>query len=166
MLMRILITLFFCASAFYSWSQNMTNERLGQIIAKQADSVAGGNGQWQFIYKEAQMLCVTDARANRMRIISPITQADLLTKDLMLDALTANFHTALDVRYAISQGLVWSAFIHPLQELSDHEVEEALNQVYLAAATFGTTFSSTPMVFGAGTIPDEEEEKEAPVNKL
>ena len=113
------------------------------------------------------MLCVTDVRANRMRIISPITQADLLTKDLMLDALTANFHTALDVRYAISQGLVWSAFIHPLQELSDYEVEEALNQVYLAAATFGTTFSSTPMVFGAGAVPAAaEEEKETPVNKL
>jgi len=101
-----------------SFSQNMNNEKLQEIITKNADTVNGVLGNWKFIHKELPMFCITDAKNNRMRIIAPITEAAQLDKDLLLDAMTANFHSALDVKYAISNGILWSAYIHPLKELS------------------------------------------------
>ncbi|OED48140.1 hypothetical protein AB832_00300 [Flavobacteriaceae bacterium (ex Bugula neritina AB1)] len=139
----------------------MTNELLNDILTQKADTLAGVIGNWQFVYKETPMLCVTDATNNRMRIIAPIMESNNLDKDLLLDTLTANFHSALDVKYAISNGILWSAYIHPLKELSTEQIESAISQVHLAAKTYGTTFSSTELIFGAGGIekPHDKEEE-------
>jgi len=45
-------------------------------------------------------------------------------------------------------GVVWSCFIHPLGQLADTQVIEAVKQVNKAANTFGTTYSSSDLVFG------------------
>jgi len=157
------ILLFTLVSNFIT-SQEMNNQLLGEIISREADTLAGVTGNWQFVYKETPMLCVTDADNNRMRIIAPITESDNLDEDLLLDSLTANFHSALDVKYAISRGILWSAFVHPLKELTTEQVESAISQVYLAAKTFGTTFSSTELLFGGGQL--EEEQQEPKIEKL
>ncbi|MBW1296597.1 hypothetical protein GBO31_13870 [Aquimarina litoralis] len=137
----------------------MNNETLGEIITQKADTINGIVGNWQFLYKETPMLCVTDEKNNRMRIIAPITESSNLDKDLLLDSMTANFHSALDVKYAISNGILWSAYVHPLKELTTEQVESAISQVYLAAKTFGTTFSSTELLFGASALEEEKKEK-------
>ncbi|WP_235016320.1 hypothetical protein [Aquimarina sp. AU474] len=155
---RLLITLVLLGS-FYSYSQNMNNSILQEIIQKKADTLDGVSGNWKFIYKEIPMLCVTDETNNRMRIISPITESSNLDEDLLLDAMTANFHSALDVKYAISNGILWSAYIHPLKELTPEQLENAISQVYYAAKTFGTTFSSTELLFGGNTIQKDSEPK-------
>jgi len=54
-----------------------------------------------------------------MRIISPITDTISLEKNMLENALISNFHSALDVKYTISDGIIWSTFIHPLKELSE-----------------------------------------------
>ncbi|MDY8136399.1 hypothetical protein [Aquimarina sp. 2201CG5-10] len=156
--MKQLLFFLFISFSTLLYSQNMDNNRLLEIITKQADTVSGISGNWQFVYKEIPMLCVTDATNNRMRIIAPIIQSENLDENLLLDSLTANFHSALDVKYAISNGILWSAYVHPLKELTDHQVESALSQVYLAAKTFGTTFSSTELIFGGRN--NEEAPKE------
>jgi len=89
---------------------------------------------------------------------------------LLLDALTANFHSALDVKYAISKDVLWSVFIHPLKELSVVEAESAVDQVVNAATNFGTTFSSTEMIFGGQSSQKNqtqtiEEDNEKLLNK-
>ncbi len=71
-----------------------------------------------------------------------------------------NFHSALDVRYAESDGVMWVAFIHPLKELSKEQVEDAIRQVFAANLTFGTTYTSTDLVFPAPGNQDEEEKEE------
>ena len=128
----------------------MTNTRMEEIISQKADSISGKLGNWQFIYQKVHMFCITDETHNRMRIISPIASVQDLNDQLLKDSLIANFHTALDVKYAISQDILWSVFIHPLQELSHQQVEDAISQVRLAALTFGSTFTSTELLFGAG----------------
>ncbi len=147
-----------------AYTQTMNNSTLQEIITKNADTINGISGNWKFMHKEILMLCVTDETNNRMRIISPITESDNLDKDLLLDAMTANFHSALDVKYAISNGILWSAYIHPLKELTTEQVESAIAQVYFAAKTFGTTFSSTELIYGGrnnnGSQPKEKIEKE------
>ncbi|UZO80056.1 hypothetical protein NBT05_14010 [Aquimarina sp. ERC-38] len=141
------ILLLFISSAF---GQNMTNSKMEEIITSKADSINGQSGNWQFIYEQVPMFCITNEAHNRMRIISPIASVKDLSDNLLRDSLIANFHTALDVKYAISQDVLWSVFIHPLQELSTAQVEDAISQVRLAALTFGSTFTSTELLFGGG----------------
>ncbi len=129
------------------FSQNMNNKKIGEILENIADSIQGQNGQWQFKIKETIFMCVTDTKHNRMRIISPITEAKRLDEKLKSAALVANFHTALDVKYAVADDILWSVFIHPLKELTEAQVKDAVKQVYSANITFGTTFSSTDLVF-------------------
>ena len=93
-----------------------------------------------------------------MRIISPIAPQKELSKELILNSLVANFHTALDVKYAISDNVLWSVFTHPLKELSTHQVKDAISQVYFANATFGSLYSSTSLSFPASKRPKEEQE--------
>lgn len=159
MFKKITTILFFTIS-FIGFSQNMTNEKLEEIFTKKVDTITGYPGYWEMLHKNRQILCITDVNHNRMRIISPIVKTSLLDNDLLLDALTANFHSALDVKYAISKDVLWSVFIHPLKELSVVEAESAIDQVVNAAANFGTTFSSTEMIFGGQPSIQEKKEEE------
>ncbi len=157
--MKQLLVIFICFFGTISYAQHMDNSKLQEIIQKNADTVGGVMGNWKFIYKEVPMLCVTDEKNNRMRIISPITESKNLDKDLLLDSMTANFHSALDVKYAISNGILWSAYIHPLKELTEEQLENAISQVYYASKTFGTTFTSTALIFGGGKTQEKPKEK-------
>jgi len=99
---------------------------------------------------------VYDENANRMRIISPIVETKDLEEEQLLNALVANFHSALDVKYALSDEIMWSVFIHPLRELSTNQVLDAIDQVHAASATFGNTYSSTGLVFPGNTKKKNE----------
>lgn len=139
----------------------MDNQQLEELLTLHADSIQGQSGRWQLLVKEMPMVVLTDETNDRMRIIAPIIESSKLDEGLLLDCLTANFHSALDVKYAISDGLLWSVYVHPLSPLTEMEVESAVNQVYAAAVTFGTTFSSTPLLFGgnqpAETVPAKKD---------
>ncbi len=146
-LAAIILLLFFNNSLF---SQSMTPTKLKEILISLSDSIQGNARQWSFSIKDVGFICVTDSVHNRMRIISPIAEAEKLTSDLKSAALVANFHSALDVKYAIADNILWSAFIHPLKELSIAQVKDAIRQVYSANVTFGTTFSSSNLIFPGG----------------
>lgn len=122
-----------------------------------ADTVTGQSGAWQFALKDRLLVCITDENNNRMRIISPVTEVTNLSEEQLLNSLVANFHTALDVKYAISDEILWSVFIHPLKELSETQFEDAVIQVYNAAETFGTIYSSTNLSFPGNTKKKERE---------
>lgn len=143
----------------------MNNNRLEQLLTKQVDSISGVDGRWQAMYNEVPLVIITDQNNDRMRIIAPIIETSKLDEELLLDCLTANFHSALDVKYAISDGILWSVYVHPLSPLSDGEVSSAVNQVYAAAVTFGTTFSSTPLLFGGGQEKPKEIKKDSVIFK-
>ncbi|PIA78983.1 hypothetical protein BFR04_05535 [Gaetbulibacter sp. 4G1] len=137
----------------------MDNKTLESIYTSVSDSIQGKNGSWHFFIKDIQLLSITDTKNNRMRIISPIAESKSLNNDLIKAALVANFHTALDVKYAVSDGVLWSVFIHPLKELSKNQVKDAVSQVYYANVNFGSTFASTSLVF-PGKLSKEEKQKE------
>ena len=71
--------------------------------------------------------------------------------------MVANFHSALDVKYALSDEIIWSVYVHPLKELSEEQVADAVKQVYTAAKTFGSSYSSTNLVFPGNTRKKEKE---------
>ena len=140
-------------------SQNMTNEKLEKIVRSMADSIQGSPGNWQFLVKDRMFICVTDQQNNRMRIMSPVIEQKKLAYTDMLKLMEANFHTALDVKYAIAHDLLWSVYIHPLRELSDDQLVDAIQQVYVAAMTYGSTYSSSSLSF-----PDRNKEKRTQKN--
>ncbi len=152
-------TILICAILFstIATSQNTNNDTLDEVITRVADTVAGQKGAWQFKLKDRLLVCLTDETNNRMRIISPITDLDNLTEEDLLKSLLANFHTALDVKYAISDAVLWSVFTHPLKELTEAQMEDAIIQVYNAAETYGTLYSSTNLSF-PGAIRGETKE--------
>ncbi len=149
----------FCLLPLSIFSQNMDNEKLKEIYTEVSDSIKGNLGSWQFYVKKVPIICITDENHNRMRIISPIADSENLSDELIKASLVANFHTALDVKYAVSDGVLWSVFIHPLKELSDHQVKDAVSQVYYANVNFGTTFTSTSLTF-PGRINDDDTNEE------
>lgn len=128
-------------------SQNMDNVTLNEIFTTMSDTIQGEPGSWQFIIKDVMFVCITDTAHNRMRIISPITETSTLDEDEKTLLLLANFHTVLDVKYAISDDVLWSVFIHPLKELTTAQVKDAVSQVYYANVSFGSSYSSTDLVF-------------------
>lgn len=146
-------------------AQEMTAAKVGEIISKVSDSVQANGNSWQFMYKDRLLVCITDENANRMRIISPIIERDKVEEEELLNALVANFHTALDVKYAISDEIIWSVFAHPLKELTVRQLEDAISQVYYANLTFGVTYSSTTLTFPGNTKKKEAPKKEINKNK-
>jgi len=156
-----IITILTLTVNFSAQSQSMNNDDLEKIIYVVADSLRGTTGNWQFMIKDRILVCITDEKNNRMRIMSPIIEQKKLAYTDMLKLMEANFHTALDVKYAISDDVLWSVFIHPLRELDKDEVLSAINQVYAAAVTYGTTYSSTGLTF-----PDKRKEEEKAKRKI
>ena len=157
---RILVLFVFVMIGGSVTAQQMSNKKIAEIIEQVGDSIEGQSGRWQFYVKDVAFICLTDSTNNRMRIISPIIEAFQLTEELKDACLIANFHTALDVKYAVANDVLWSSFIHPLRELTDDQVKDAIAQVYSANKSFGTTFSSTSLVFpGAASEPEESKKK-------
>ncbi|MCW5517434.1 hypothetical protein [Muriicola sp. Z0-33] len=133
------------------YAQEMHPEKIKELIVQVADTVQSNGNTLQFLYKERMLICIYDENANRMRIITPIVEREQLNEDQILNALVANYHSALDVKYALSDEIIWSVFTHPLKELYPHQVLDAIDQIWAAANTFGTTYSSTHLVFPGNT---------------
>ncbi len=128
----------------------MTPERLLTILValdEEAGPRAGGIG---LTIADIPVVVFLDPVANRMRAVVPVASADALTQDDMLRVLQANFDTALDARYAIANGRLWSTYIHPLAELQTRQLISGLAQTVTLAQTYGTAYTSGTMTFGAG----------------
>jgi len=165
MIKNVIITLVFCLIGCSTFSQKMTQIKLSEIISKMSDTVEQQNNVYKFVYNNALLLCMIDEKANRMRVILPIVEVSKLSDLDLKNALIANFHTALDVKYAISDDILWSVFIHPLKALSEQQVEDAILQVYRASATFGSTYSSTDLIFPGSLQTKENKVKEKLLKK-
>jgi len=138
---------------------SMDLARLGELINRidpEADQPQPGI--WNFSFQDRQLAVFTDVQADRMRIVVPITRADQLDPALMKAMLQANYDSALDARYAIAQGLVWSVFVHPLAHLTTHEFFSAVGQVINTTETFGESFSSGMFLFGGGDNAQRQRE--------
>ncbi|WP_298518616.1 hypothetical protein [uncultured Kordia sp.] len=160
----LLITVFMLSFSGLS-AQNMDNTKLGALLTKNSDTIQGQEGNWRFAINDRLFICLTDEKNNRMRIISPITEVSTVDETILKNCLTANFHTALDVKYAISDDILWSVFIHPLKELSDAQVIDAVSQVYNANYTFGTIYSSTNLSFPGALGQEKDKPKEQKLKK-
>lgn len=135
---------------------DMTLAQLEAILQEEASNVQGENGRWQITLGNRSLIVLADATNNRMRIVAPIVAASELTAQQIQGMLLANFHTALDARYALSEDTVVSVFVHPLSSLDEGYLRSALSQVATAADNFGTSYSSGGIGFGPGEQAGQE----------
>ncbi len=132
----------------------MSNSRLNTLISRIDAKPAGQIGYWQIKYQGIPIYIITSEEANRMRIISPIVSSENLDKEKLYRMMQANFDTALDARYSIAQGKLWSAFIHPLHELTDEQFFSGLAQTITLVKSYGKSYSSGALTFQGGDSKD------------
>jgi hypothetical protein len=113
------------------------------------DASITGNGA-TFEVDGTPVTLVFDVNADRMRLFTRVASSDGLSGAQLKRLMQANFDTALDARYAIAGGQVWSTFMHPLVSLSQDDFVSAIAQTVTLVRTYGTTFSSGALSFGAG----------------
>lgn len=129
---------------------HMTLERLSKIIFTLDEQAQSNGPHFQMTIGDVPVLILTDVNADRMRAMVPIRAAKDMTPDEVLRVMQANFDTALDARYAIAQGKLWGAFIHPLSSLEKDEFISGLGQTVNIAKTYGTLFSGGSLSFNGG----------------
>lgn len=129
--------------------RTMTLKTLSAALRKIDPGVTSPRpGVWEFQFQGVRLTCLAQQDADRMRIITPITRLKDVTPKQLFRAMEANFHTALDARYATARGLLFSAFIHPLGALDEKALQSAIYQVASLAVTFGSEYTSGVMRFG------------------
>lgn len=128
----------------------MSNDQLEKIIRKIDAQVEGRSGFWRFTVAERELLVITDENANRMRILTGVVEVKEIDEERLTRLMQANFDSALDARYAIARGVLWSAFLHPLSTLDERDFVSGIAQVVSLAVTYGSTYSSGGITFGGG----------------
>ena len=128
----------------------MDNARLDTLIRELSAEVEGQLGYWTFLVGQRELMVITDERHNRMRIMTPVTRQGQLDKEELTRLLEANYDRALDAKYALSNDILWSAFTHPLKELTDEQFIGCVGQVATLADNFGGSYASGNLFFGGG----------------
>ena len=127
----------------------MNGRKLGEIISH----ITGGQMKCEgptihFQIEGSTLLCIFDETHERMRVICPVIAFDQVTTQQREAVMEANFHSALDARYAVSNGTLYATFIHPLPSLTERDLISAIHQTHQLASTFGTDYTSGALHFG------------------
>lgn len=128
----------------------MNNAYLDKLIRKIDKNARGKMGYWQFMVEDSIVTVITDENADRMRIIVPVIKVENMKKGILKRVMQANFDSALDARYALARGVLWSAYIHPLSPLKPAEFLKGVGQVVNLKYEYGSSYSSGALLFGGG----------------
>ncbi len=131
-------------------TDSMTIDRIETIIGRLDDDYERNGNSIVFVFAEYEILLISDPAADRMRVMIPVNDADALDEQELMRLMQANFDSALDARYAIANGMLWSTFIHRLSTLSELDLLSGIGQTINIVETFGTSYSSGELVFGGG----------------
>lgn len=128
----------------------MTIDRLAEIVFALDPNAQSQGASFQMIINEIPLVIITDPIADRMRVMTPVTRVGSLSGEQLMRVMQANFDTALDARYAIAQGTLWSTYIHPLSPLEKDQFISGLGQTVNLAQTFGTLYTGGAQSFAGG----------------
>ena len=122
--------------------------QVGDFLQEIAVDVTGEEGQWTARYRGARILVFAVEKHGRMRIMAPITSTDSIGESEMRILLDANYARALDAKFAIQDGVVWSLFNRPLAGLDRETFIDGADQVVTLRKNYGTSYRSTDLTFG------------------
>ena len=135
-------------------AEPMTIDRIETIISRIDEDYERNGNSIMFGFAEREILLISDPEADRMRVMIPVNEANALDAEELMRLMQANFDSALDARYAIANGVLWSTFLHRLSTLSEIDLLSGIGQTINTADTFGTSYSSGELVFGGGDSND------------
>jgi hypothetical protein len=94
----------------------------------------------QFTFEGTSIYLFTDPKANRVRIMTPLARLDELRRDpdfseteLLQSMMKANYLATGDLRLCVNKGIIWAAFLHPLDSLTKRDLDGAMKQLAEAA---------------------------------
>ncbi len=128
----------------------MDNKRIDALLKELDANTQGEPGFWYVEHNGHPTYVITDEAADRMRVVVQIGPAENLDQAALFRMMQANFDSALDARYSIARGMLWSAYIHPLSPLSDDRFRAGFMQAITLAETYGTEYSSGGPRFSGG----------------
>jgi len=126
----------------------MTVEKLAKVFGGLSDDVERHGSAFRFTISGVVVVCVADVAHDRMRIVAPIAPLSQLEADHVMASMVANFHTALDGRYALSEGTLFALFVHPLSSLTTEQAKSGVEQTVNLVNTFGDTYAASDLTFG------------------
>lgn len=130
---------------------SMTMDQMRTILKRLDSNVQEPQpGHFLFVVNDFQVAIFTAEIVNRMRVMVRIRSAENLMQEELLRITQANLDSALDARYAIGRGVLWSTFIHSLTTLHPIQFIEAIGSTVNLAANYGTSYSSGQLLFGGG----------------
>jgi hypothetical protein len=114
----------------------MTTEKMAQALRARGIEVRGELLRRQFVYAGAQFFLLAEPRQNRMRLLSPLARLDSLRRDpdfneveLLQELLKANYLATGNARFCVNRNIIWAAFMHPLDTLTERDLMSALDQL-------------------------------------
>lgn len=128
----------------------MTPARMADILRRIDPQAQSQANVWRLTVVETAVIVVYDQAADRMRALSPVRPAEGIAAEEMIRMMQANFDSALDARYAIANGMLWAAFIHPLSSLSADQLVTGIGQVVNLRQSYGTLYSSGMLQYQGG----------------
>jgi len=126
----------------------MDQQGMERYVAGRSEVLQHEPGYLLFKFSQVSMAVISDAEHDRMRIIAPVVSYDELDEAAKDAVMEANFRSALDARYAVSNGVLYAAFIHPMVALSEQQLQAAIDQVANLVHTYGSSYSSGQLVYG------------------
>lgn len=130
--------------------ERMTLDRLADILLVLDSGVRRAGPTFELTIDDVPVLIITDEAADRMRAMVPIRLAEDIDLKEWQRLMQANFDSALDARYAVAQGRLWSVFIHPLSPLEKDQLISGIAQTVNVAQTYGSLYTGGAMQFGGG----------------
>jgi hypothetical protein len=128
----------------------MSLERMAEILLALDPDTQADDSRFLLTIEDIQVLVITDVENDRMRVMTPIRAHEEISSGEMTRMMQANFDSALDARYAIAQGMLWSVFIHPFSPLQKNQFISGVGQVVNLSLTYGSLYSSGDLSFNAG----------------
>lgn len=114
----------------------MTVEKIEAILRGKDIELKGKPSRWEFLSDGMQFFFLTDTENNRVRIMTPLARLDLLRREpgfseieLLQEMLRANYLATGDTRLCMNKHIVWAAFLHPLDSLTERDLVGALDQL-------------------------------------
>ncbi|MEM6361910.1 MAG: hypothetical protein AAF149_22075 [Bacteroidota bacterium] len=147
--MRVFLMCTLMAMANVTMAQDMDLKSLKLALAQRAVVVAENGPSVEYELDGVQIYLITDESANRMRLMAGIMEESKVEAEQLKKMMEANFDRALDAKYALSNGVLWSVYAHPLRELQKEQLIDALYQVKNLVNNYGTTYHSADFIFGA-----------------
>jgi len=149
------MSIFICSGVAVA-AEPMSQSSLENIIKEMAIESKGEKGVVEFNFNNIRIYLISDVKNNRMRLVAPVEKYNNLTAEHQYAVLKSNFHLSLDARYAVSNDILYSVYVHPLAELSNEQVKSAVNQVANLALSFGSQYTSGVLSYGGNTSKNKK----------